>query len=315
MDDKIETDARVRAMLAETSPRYWDEAQRRLAVVRRYVTEGDRSIAAVDDHARQAGISRSLFYRLARIYSKGVGFSAGEYPKVEADADVDSATDLTARAIDLAGPSASGSQVYRTVVALSRAEGIEAPSPREVRPRTVEMLAGRSIAARMGLNADFAMDRAVLDLDVGGVGSPRPAHLVCLVDLARGAIVRHLLTVGGPTSDQLAPLARCEEVRGFRVAISQSDASIFVEPVRSALAEASGRLVIGRWQAGTAIRAVVGLKLGKVALLARIPKAARALTPVGFDTACRVVDQLLEQYAPRSDETDDPPPTLRDRDG
>lgn len=296
MDNRSEIDARARAMLSETAPQYWDEARRRLAIVRRYVAQGDRSIAVVDEYARQAGIGRSLFYRLARIYSKGVAPLAGHDPKGEAGKDPDPATDLTARAIEHAGPSASGSQVYRTVVELSKAEGIATPTPRGVRLRTVEMLAGRSIAARMGLVADFALDRAVLNLDVGGGGPVRSAQLVCVVDLKRGTIVRHLLSAGTPSSDQVVSLARCDAVRGGLVAISQSDVSLFTEPVRSVLVEGSGRLVIGRWKTGTAIRAVAGLKIGKVALLARIPKSPQSMTRVDFDTARHVIDLLLEPY-------------------
>jgi len=310
MDDTDETEARIRAMLAETAPQHWDEARRRLGIVRRYVAEGDRSIAAVDEYARQAGISRSLFYRLARIYAKGAAPSVRNASKDDADKDVDPTTDLTARAIEFAGPSASGSQVYRTVVELSKAEGIGTPTQRGVRLRTVQMLAGRSIAARMGLTADFAIDRAVLNLDVGVAGSPLPAHLVCMVDLERGRIVRHLLTAGEPTSELVASLAGDDAVRGAPIAISQSDASLFVERVRSAVVETSGRLVIGRWQAGTAIRAAVGLKLGKVALLARIPRSARPMTPVGFDTAGRVIDRLLEPYRLQPGEAADPAPTF-----
>lgn len=293
MDQQYEIDARARALLAESTPQRWDEARRRLALVRLYLGETDRSAVVAERYAGQAGIGRSLFYRLARIYSQTPKKSATDDPGDRREPT----PGITARAIERAGPSASPAQLFRTAVELSIAEGLAPPSRKAFRTQTAAMLAGESIAARMRLNAEFAIDRAILDMDVDtGTGPCEPGQLVCVVDLVRGTIVRHALCVGRPPSDRIVPLVCPEEIGSSRIAVSESDDALFIQPVRSAIASASSRLVVGRWHLGTAVRAVVGLRIGKVALLSRLPGSTHGRTPVSFDTARQVVEQLMIPY-------------------
>ncbi len=283
-------------MLADSHPGKWDEARRRLAIVRRYLRQPDRSAAMAEQYARQAGIGRSLFYRLARTYA-GSAKASDDVASME---DVDPSVNIMARAVESAGHSASPAQIYRTAAELSRVEGRAPPSRKSVRTHVANTLAGGSIAERMRLNADFAIDRAVLDLDVRhGTGPSEAAQLVCVVDLRRGAIVRHRLSAGEPGTDQAAQMADFDDIASGRIALSESDPVLCSDPMRSAIAGSSGRLVVGRWHVGAAIRAVVGLRIGRVALLARVPGSAGRREPVAFDTACQVLDELLLPYAVR----------------
>lgn len=295
-------------MLADSHPRKWDEARRRLAIVRRYLRQPDRSAAMAEQYARQAGIGRSLFYRLARTYAGSPRESRTVAPAEDAASKKDAAStedvkptvNIMARAVEAAGHSASPAQIYRTAAELSRADGLTPPSRKWVRTHVANMLAGGSIAERMRLNADFAIDRAVLDLDVrSGTGPSEAAQLVCVVDLRRGAIVRHRLSAGEPGTEQVAHIADCDDIASGRIALSESDPVLCSDPMRSAIAGSSGRLVVGRWHVGAAIRAVVGLRIGRVALLARVPGSAGRREPVVFDTACQVMDELLLPYAVR----------------
>lgn len=293
MDHEDEIDARARAMLIESVPAKWDEVRRRLALVRLYLRDADRSAAAAEAYARQAGIGRSLFYRLARVYAdKAEASATGRQTD-----NPQPSPNITAKAIEQAGPTASPAQIFRMAVELSRTEGMAPPSRKAVRTHAAAMLAGESIAARMRLKADFAIDRAILDLDIdAGVGPSKSGQLVCIVDLNHGTIVRHHLSVGQPSSDQIVSLARFDRAASSRIALSESDAVLFAEPVRSAIAENSNSLVVGRWHVGTAIRAVVGLKIGRVALLARLPRSKERRSTVAYDTARQVVEELLVPY-------------------
>ncbi len=295
-------------MLADSHPRKWDEARRRLAIVRRYLRQPDRSAAMAEQYARQAGIGRSLFYRLARTYAGSQQESRTVAPAEDAASTKDAAStedvtptvNIMARAVEAAGHSASPAQIYRTAVELSRADGLIPPSRKSVRTHVANMLAGGSIAERMRLNADFAIDRAVLDLDVrSSTGPSEAAQLVCVVDLRRGAIVRHRLSAGEPGTEQVAQIADCDDITSGRIALSESDPVLCSDPMRSAIAGSSGRLVVGRWHVGASIRAVVGLRIGRVALLARVPGSAGRREPVAFDTAWQVMDELLLPYAVR----------------
>lgn len=200
---------------------------------------------------------------------------------------------IVAEAIETAGAAASQSQIFRTVNELCRARGLARPSRSLVRIWCSKLTAGSSIADRMGLNAGFAVDRAILDLTIRNGRYSEYGQLVCLVDLRRGTILRHLLSIGDPSSDQIASLVDDAEVRDGHVAVSESDPSLFAEPVLSAIRTAGAIVVPGRWRAGTAVRAAIGLKLGRVALLSQAPSADEAVKAVEFQTANDVIDELL----------------------
>jgi hypothetical protein len=297
MNDQNEMDARTRALLAETFPPTWDETRRRMAVVRRYLRETDRTAATADRYAKEIGIGRSLFYRLASVYqsTRDVRSTADGKRKK------DPSWQITADAIAITGSSAHLAQIFRTVVELSRARGVAPPSRSKVRAHSVPMLAGASIAARMALSSDFAIDRAILRMStVGGDGRVKVAELSCIVDLNKGTIIRHILSAGPPRSDEIVGLARDPAVKSTRIAISESDKVISADPVRAAVVDNSCSIVPGRWKAGTAVRAVVGLRLGRVPLLSKMPATAELLEPVSSDTATQVIGELLRPYYDRA---------------
>lgn len=282
-------------MLADAPPQNWEEARRRLAVVRRYLSGGPRSAAAADACAEEIGIGRSLFYRLARIYAAGVVDT--ERPRGRQPSDV--ADDDTALAIARAGPSASPAQIYRTVVEMRCGQGRPPPSMRAVRASCARLLAGRSLSARLGLDADFAIDRAVLDLDLrASVGSdpPEAAQLVCLVDLRAGVISRHLLSAGDPAPECIVTLAEGGAPCGSRIAVSASDPAIATDRLRTVIGTDGCVLLPGRWRVGTVIRATVGLRLGRLALRARPAGSDEPRPVVTSETAREIVDELVRRH-------------------
>jgi hypothetical protein len=150
----------------------------------------------------------------------------------------------------------------------------------------------------MGLNARFAIDRSILDLDVRSRGDGHErAQLVCIVDLEAGVIGRHVLVAGAPGAADIASLVDHHDIENSRIALSQSDQSIYIPEVRAAVRDRGGILVPGRWRAGTAIRASVGLRIGRVAVLERLPASGHASAAVSLDTARQVIETLIARQS------------------
>lgn len=299
-------DDRASAVMADMPPSTWREARRRLALVRRYVDGGERSAAEAERLAREAGIGRSLFYRLVRIYEARP--STRNATPVDGEGEASSATNPTVEAISEAitrlGAAATQAKTLRAASALCQARVQPLPTPRMVRVAFTRELAGKDLAARFGATARLAFDRTVLDLVLETPEGITNAQLSCVIDLQAGRVVRHRVTAGPPALYDVAHVLAFDEARDGLV-VSASDEVLSGLAVRVLSAEVIPPPQLSRWRMGAVVRAALGLRLGRVNLLERAPAPSSGSDAVDLDTARQVVGELLRRsleghVAPRS---------------
>lgn len=288
-------DDRVSAVMADMSPSTWPEARRRLALVRRYVEGGERSAVEAERLAREAGIGRSLFYRLVRIYET---HSPLQKPSPRNDrcatpAVSDPTADAISEAIARLGPAATQAKTLRAATALCQARGQPLPTPRMVRAAFTKELAGKDLALRFGTTARLAVDRTMLDIVLDTADGFAGAQLTCLIDLENGRVIRQQVTAGPPAFDDVAELLTvvgdCDGV-----VLSASDDVLHELTARALSGQGASAPQMSRWRTGAVVRACLGLRLGRVSLLERSPDPA-GVEAVDLETARHVVRELLRR--------------------
>lgn len=291
-------DERTCRLLAIAPPGSWSRSIVRLAAVRRYLEEGDRSVAAVDRHAAAAGIRRSLFYDLARIYAaadrtEAVGVAPSKAQGVHAGT-VSAITD----AMTQLGASASLSMVLERSREICRERGVPLATGQIVRTRYGRIGAGSATGERVRLSSDLAFDRTVLDLAVPAVGGGSiRVVLSCIVDMHAGVLRAHVLTAGDPSASDLRDMfLTLADVTGT-LSIAESERSAHGIDI-AALAREHGLVPFlnDRRRPGVIVRAAFGSRIGRIELVERRAQAKPRKVDTDLETARSVIAYLIRQH-------------------
>ncbi|QXT34920.1 hypothetical protein KV697_14190 [Sphingomonas sanguinis] len=286
-------------MLADAPPATWSRAITRIAAIRRYLEEGDRSVESVDRHAAAAGIGRSLFYRLTRTYSVADVKSEGRSDRVGAWNVHEGTLDAVSDAMDELGAGASLSMVLERSRELCRARGVPLATSQIVRTRYGRNGAGTAIGERVRLTNDFAFDRTALELVVpGGDGMPCRAVLSCIVDMRDGVLSTHALTAGNPSASDVRDMFALGGASIGTLSIAEAERCAHGIDI-AAIARDWGftPLLNDRRRSGAIVRAAVGSRLGRIELVERRGDAAVGASHVDLGTARCVVDHLIDRHA------------------
>ncbi len=292
-------DDRLCRILADAPPGTWSRAVTRIAAVRRYLEEGDRSVESVDRHAAAAGIGRSLFYRLTRTYCAADVTSADRSDRVGAWNVHEGTLNAVSDAMDELGAGAPLSTVLERSRELCRMRDVPLATGQIVRTRYGRTGAGTAIAERLRLTNDFAFDRTALELLVSGAdGRPRRAVLSCIVDMRDGVLRTHALTAGDPVATDLRHMFACRGASTGTLSIAEAERCAHGIDI-AALAREWGLspFLNDRRRSGAIVRAAVGSRLGRIELVERRGDAAIGTSHVDLGTARCVVDHLINRHA------------------
>lgn len=291
-------DERTCRLLAGTPPSAWSRAVTRLTAVRSYLEEGDRSIAAVDQHAAAAGIGRSLFYRLARSYCSGGDASSARSDRAKAWNVHPGTLAAVSDAMDELGTGASLSIVLERSRELCRVRGVPLATGQIVRTRHGRTGAGKAIADRVRLANDFAFDRTALDLTVpDDYDRPSRAVLSCIVDMRDGVLRAHVVTAGEPGASDLRHMFESSRPSTGTISIAQAERSAHGIDI-AALSRECGFVPFlnDRRRSGAIVRAAVGARLGRIDLVERRAEAEPKEIHIDLATARCVVSYLIERH-------------------
>lgn len=294
-------DSELTQQLAELPPVQWAEAQRRHRILSRYLAEPDRTTAVADRYAKEMGVGRSLLYSLARILSeRRDGRSTRIFVRSSAAAvDAGSAAAVT-DAMGALGAGARPTEVFAEARRLCIERGVPLPSKRQIRTRHVRPGAGKEAAARLRVDADVALDAGMLALSIDDHLEPKIAHLVTLLDLREGSVLDYLVTAGVPTFRDALTLLNRMPVTEDRVKLVLPIERL-TGPLRQDLAgRRSIRIIkVRRLSPGSAVRAVLGDRLGRIPLLRRSPSASAIKATSNLQTVSAVVARLIDERIPK----------------
>lgn len=255
--------------LAELPATQWQQAKERVAVVRRYISDGDYSYAAASRHAAELGLKRGMFARLVRSVrawdesSEGVRLRPRRAPSDAAQAAV--AREAVARL----GPAAKLQMATKAAAALADERGIARPGERALRLAHGSVRAGTGIRKRLGLTGDLTLDACAMAVRLRETGDvPAIAVLSAVVDSRLGTFAGWRVTAGLPNGGDLKGLvAECLSGRsGCRLSVPSG----ILGEQRAMLQEDGVELTDDRIAMGSVIMAAVGARLGRITLLPRL---------------------------------------------
>ncbi len=282
------------ARLAELPTTQWEQAKERVAVVRRYLREGDTSMHAVTRHADEIGLGRGMFYRLVNVVKAWDECKEPVRPKApRRPTDVASAS-LAQEAVDLAGPAATLEQAIARAVELATGRGIAPPSERAIRGAYGRVRSGRATRERLKLPGRFAIDATALEATVADGHAPAIAVLTAVVDMRDGTLVAWRLTAGeadGPTLSHMldVSLATLSVTRAITVSSALPDG------IGTLLARSSIKVEEQRVAGGSILKAVLGSRIGRIRLLPRYLSRGSDMNPpvVQFDDLHAVITEIF----------------------
>lgn len=278
-------------MLADLPPLSWAEAKKRLSIVHEYFVAAERSKAHAEACAERMGIGLTTFYRLLDAYGRRRPETTRPVRRtVRAEVH-----DRIMDAIAEAGGEASPAQILRRASQLCAEAGLPKPSQQAVRIRYWRAADHGIPRPRFGIAVGHLLDRAHLDVNVGDEGASTSAMLTCVLDVASGGIVGHLVSAGEPAIQDVVDIVRRTVQPSSSIGTSVSDGLLHG---RDAMQELRGRgiaVLAGRWRMGAMIRSTVGLRLGRVQLLERLPGAGIGTQPVDLVTVIGVVAELVSR--------------------
>lgn len=293
-------DSRLTQNLAELPPVQWAEAKRRHRILTRYLAGSDRTTEVADRYAKEMGVGRSLFYSLARVLrERRDDRSTKAFSRSSAKAVDPRTAAAVGDSMKALGAGARPTAVFAEARRLCIERGDPLPSKRQIRTRHVRPGAGKEAAARLRVDAHVALDAGMLALSIDDHLEPKIAHLVTLLDLREGSVLDHLITAGVPTfRDALTLLNRMPETEDpIRLVLPIER---LTGPLHQHLASRrSIRIVkVGRLSPGSAVRAVLGDRLGRIPLLRRSPSASATKTTSDLQTVRAVVARLIDDRFP-----------------
>ena len=272
-------------MLIGLRPTVWNKTIIRLEAIRRYLDCEERTAEAAEREAAKLGMSRSMFYLLARIYDRQRTMRQAPH-RQRARGDV----------TKIAG---SGSEeIEERDAAAWKAAGFALPPNATRRSDRMPVIAGDPIDAIVDVTADFVIDRAYLYVDVDLHGKIWNTELVGLIDRDESRLIDHLLTIGPPDPARIIDLM-ASVPKGRTVAISARDPEIGRPQIFSAAESMGIEIVTGDWRPCRAMWTVTGPRIGNIRLLERpIPNPPHPV--VDHRLLERIVDRLVEVERTRS---------------
>lgn len=291
MNSMDEINPRIREMLADLPPASWAEAMMRLSIVHGYAVGAERSKAHAETCAQRMGVGLTMFYRLLDAYGRR---------RLEVTRSVRRTvrTDVHDRIMDAiaeSGGDASPAQILRRASQMCVEAGLPKPSQQAVRVRYWRAADHGIPKSQFGIAVGPLLDRAHLDVNVGDEGASTSAMLTCVLDVASGGIVGHLASAGKPAIQDVADLVRRTVEPSSSIGSSVSDGLLHGRDVIQELRERGIAVLAGRWRMGAMIRSTVGLRLGRVQLLERLPGAGIGTQPVDLETVIGVVAELVSR--------------------
>lgn len=279
--------------LMRMDPAKWDEANRRAAIVRSFLSSGDRSSLNVARHAAEVGISRTNFYHLLRVF-EGWHRIGDEEPRPDGRAARGHA-DLVRRVLDEIGPGATLEEAFRHAGEVAERQGVTAPTRSAVRNVHGRVPAGGGLGARLGLVAAAALDACPLSVKVAGRdGAAANVVLTAVVDLADGRVATWTTEPGAAAARTLRRLLLLAAAEGTPVAplatTSATSPHVRALLARVGLGPAGDRTLRG----GMVLTAAVGHAAGSVGLRPRLGPKDRERSPlVDAGDLRRVLTEVL----------------------
>ena len=255
--------------LAEMPASQWEEAKRRIAVVRRYIREGDNSMATSAKYEASLGLRRGMFHRLVRMVKSWD--SAPERTRLRPrQAPSDVVAEAAAReAVKRAGLSATLEEAINTAIVIAAERGSRPPTMRALTHAYGSVPASSGIASRLGLTGDFAFDASAMAVRV--MQEDRTCALAvvtAIVDAQSGRFASWRVTAGAPTP--MLAKSMLAELPPKAAGISMTLPSGMLSGFRSLMEEHGASLTADRITPGTIIRAAIGARLGRIAILPRL---------------------------------------------
>lgn len=278
-------------MLADRPPISWAEAKKRLSIVHEYSVAAERSKAHAEACAERMGVGLTLFYRLLDAY----GRSRRETTRPIRRAVRAEVHERIMDAIAEAGREASPAQILRRASQMCDEANLPKPSQQAVRIRYWQATEHGIPKRRFGMAFDHVLDRAHLDVNVGDEGESTSAMLTCVLDVANGSIVGHFVSAGEPAIQEVVDLVRSALLTGSSIGTSASDGLLHGRELMEGLRDQEVAVLVGHWRMGAMIRSAVGLRLGRVRLLERLPSTGVATQPIDLATAVGVVAELVSR--------------------
>lgn len=281
--------------LAEMPASQWEEAKRRIAVVRRYIREGDNSMATSAKYEASLGLRRGMFHRLVRMV-KGWDAAPERTRLRPRQAPSDVAAEAAAReAVERAGLSATLEEAINTAIVIAAERRSPPPTMGALRHAHASVPAGPGIASRLGLTGGLALDSSAIAARVTqDDGSPALAVLTAIVDTKSGRFATWSVTAGPPmpmvVGSMLDDLPQGSN--GMSMTVSTEIQGAF----REMLEQHGFPLTVDRIRTGTIIRAAIGARLGRIAILPRLlfRGGGAELPIVELTDLSGVVAELLE---------------------
>ncbi|MGC5796016.1 hypothetical protein [Sphingomonas sp. NFX23] len=282
------------ARLAELPTTQWEQAKERVAVVRRYLRQGDTSMHAVTRHAHEIGLGRGMFYRLVKVVKAWDECKEPVRPKApRRPTDVASAL-LAREAVDLAGPAATLEQAIARAVELATDRGTIPPSERAIRGAYGRVRSGRATRERLKLPGRFAIDATALEATVADGHAPAIAVLTAVVDMRDGMLVAWRLSAGeadAATLSQLIDVSLPDLLATRAITVS----SALPDGIGPLLARGSIEIAERRTAGGSILKAVLGSKIGRIRILPRYLSRGSDVKPpvVQFDDLHAVITEIF----------------------
>ena len=156
---------KVHRDLAAVADEDWQEAQRRLALIRPLLRPAERTRESVRARAREGGVHPATLYRWIERFELEGKTSAllpnqkhGGRGKGRLKAEVEALTQVTIQEVYLTAQRLSARKTWEEVVRRCRAAGLEAPHENTVRERIARLRQRDRLQARHGRRAAEALD-------------------------------------------------------------------------------------------------------------------------------------------------------------
>jgi hypothetical protein len=295
------------AALAELPPAQWDEALRRFAVVRNYLSLDRSTVRNPEAHARGLGLNVRSFYRLIEAYRELQESKQPRRSQRGAQRHLPSEVDqVIADVRSELGCEASDRLVHLEVQKRCHEAGIPEPSYSSIRTRSAGSLVDLRIKLRR--RCDLVLDACPVSFDVFQDGADdglrKVAWLTGVFAAEHGTLLGHLLTAGEATPIELSEMLRDALRRGAAgtmVATGESPQILMsIEPELHSFGVRLDNAGSRGLQAGVAITSVLGRKIGKIFATPKRRELLKDSEAVPLNLARRVVTLLLTSTPGRS---------------
>lgn len=296
----------------------WGEARRRIAILRRYMSLENPSVADADDAAAEIGVKRRMLYMLVRVMRvQSEMRAAGPRPaKTRIAPEVD---DLIREMVAAADPAASLNSIAEGIREEARRRGLPPPQNKTVRTRLEQARAAhRAAADRSSGTPEFAIDHSALLISATNGDRTGAVHATVVLDLgARRVVGLHLgLDQPGPES---AAAALLDAIHGMAPSIDAGPAGDWLAIVHMThdghppwitlrdllerahlkpVARVASRAMPGVWLSRIVGRTLLGVPLRPRLDKAELDRRVAGMTPIAIDELRAVMGRKLAERIP-----------------